>query len=423
MILTLAATLVGAAMAVFWTTVYFIGKRRRRIPRLRVDLDQMPSLEFGLATLAGLTGAPVHSSNSADLFQNGSLFDAMLADIDAAIHTVHLESFVWTAGTLEQRFVALLTAKAAAGVKVRVTIDAIGAGGADKKQLQRLVAGGVELSMYNRIGWWNLRRLNHRTHRKLLIIDGHIGYAFGHGISDQWLGDGQDKHHWRDTGVRVEGAVVQALQSVFMQNWIEETRRIPSGEGCFPKLAETGTIAAHVVSSDAGEAVSSVSLLYTLAIACARAEIIIQNPYFVPGPGVVELLAKMVERGVAVHLMVPGKHTDSRFVRRAGTHLYEGLMRAGVRLYEFEPTLIHQKIVIVDGIWSHIGSTNFDARSLALNEEVGLGLLDAGLAGQLKAAFEHDLQSSREMTLEQWRHRGWFRTIFAWFAYQLHEQL
>ncbi|WP_428311805.1 phospholipase D-like domain-containing protein [Hydrocarboniphaga sp.] len=423
MLTTFAAMLIAMLLAAFWTTVFFIGKRRRRIPKLKLDLDSLPSLDDGLATLAGLTGAPVHCSNSATLFQNGALFDAMQSDIAAAQHTVHLESFVWTAGVLERRFVDLLIARAAAGVQVRMTIDAVGAGGADPKQLQRLRDSGVELSMYNPIAWWNLRRLNHRTHRKLLIVDGHIGYAFGHGISDQWLGEGQDKTHWRDTGVRVEGAVVQALQSVFMQNWIEETRRVPSGEGCFPALRETGTIAAHVVSSDAGEAVSSVSLLYTLAIASARREVIIQNPYFVPGRGVVELLTKMVERGVAVHLMVPGKHTDSRFVRRAGTHLYEGLMRAGVRLYEFEPTLIHQKVVIVDGIWSHIGSTNFDARSLALNEEVGLGLLDAGLAAQLKAAFDQDLLRSREMTPELWKKRGWFRTVFAWFAYQLHEQL
>jgi cardiolipin synthase len=423
LIITFGFSFVAMLVAVFWTTVFFIGKRRRRIPRLQFKLDDLPSLDQGLATLAGLTGAPVHHSNSATLYQNGSLFDAMHADIAAARHTVHLETFVWTAGALEKRFVDVLTAKAAEGVKVRVTIDAVGAGGADQQQLQRLRKGGVELSIYSALHWWNLRRLNHRTHRKLLIVDGHIGYAFGHGISDQWLGKGQDTKHWRDTGVRVEGAVVQALQSVFMQNWIEETRCVPSGEGCFPTLAETGTIAAHVVSSDAGEAVSSVSLLYTLAIACARKEVMIQNPYFVPGAGVVELLGKMVERGVAVHLMVPGKHTDSRFVRRAGTHLYKGMLRAGIRLYEFEPTLIHQKIVIVDGIWSHIGSTNFDARSLALNEEVGLGLLDAGLASQLKAAFEKDLENSREMTLELWRHRGWFRALFAWFAYQMHEQL
>lgn len=420
---TLFAMLVATCSTMFWTTLYFIGKRRRRIPRLKLNLDCLPDLQNGLATLAGLTGAPVYCGNTATVYQNDTLFDAMEADIRAARRTVHLESFVWSAGALEKRFVDLMLSRAADGIEVRTLIDAVGASAADPAQLQRLRDGGVELTLYCQPRWWNLRRLNHRTHRKLLIVDGCIGYTFGHGISDQWLGSGQDKHHWRDTGVRLQGPVVQGLQSVFMQNWIEETRRVPCSEGCFPEIAQSGEVAAHVVSSDSGEAVSSVSLLYTLAIACARQEVIIQNPYFVPGAGVVKLLAAMVERGVAVHLMVPGKHTDSRFVRRAGSHLYDELMSAGVRLYEYEPTLIHQKIVIVDGLWSHIGSTNFDARSLALNEEVGVGLLDATLASQLKDAFERDLLHSREMTLALWRKRGWPRKVYAWFAYQLHEQL
>ncbi len=317
----------------------------------------------------------------------------------------------------------MISAKAAAGIKVRITLDAIGSKDADSAQLQRLRDSGAELMHYSRPHWWNLRRLNHRTHRKLLIIDGAIGYTFGHGISDQWLGNGQDEKHWRDTGVRLLGPVVQSLQTVFMENWIEESKCIPAGDGCFPKLAEQGSVDAHVVSSDSGEALSSVALLYTVAIACARREVIIQNPYFTPDDGVVKLLGMMVERGVAVHLMVPGACTDSPFVRRAGCHLYAGLLRAGVRLYEYERTLCHQKIVIVDGVWSHIGSTNFDARSLALNEEVGIGLLDADVAHQLKAAFTNDLLSSRELSLEDWRNRHWYQTAGDWIAYQLHEQL
>jgi cardiolipin synthase len=178
-----------------------------------------------------------------------------------------------------------------------------------------------------------------------------------------------------------------------------------------------------VVRSDAGEAVSSVATLYILALASARREIIIQNPYFVPGRSVVSLLKEMVRRGVTVHLMVPGRNTDSRFVRRAGCYLYEGLMRAGVHLYEYEPSLIHQKIMIVDGIWSHIGSTNFDERSLALNEEAGVGLRDATVAADLRRSFERDLESSHEMDPDRWRQRGRWRRAFEWFAYQLHEQL
>lgn len=405
------------------TATYFVVSRRRHTSHVEFDLDSLPALQDGLPALAGLTGGSVHRGNRATVLQNGALFTAMEEDIRAARHTVHLETFVWSKGALEQRFVDLLAAKASQGLKVRTLIDAVGGMDADARQLERLCASGTELMEYCRPRWWNLRRLNHRTHRKLLIVDGAIGYTFGHGISDPWLGEAQDEEHWRDTGVRLEGPVVHALQSVFMENWIEESKCIPSGEGCFPELPENGTIAAHVVSSASGDAVSSVALLYTIAIACARREVIIQNPYFVPGDGVVKLLAMMVERGVAVHLMVPGTRTDNPFVRRAGCHLYAGLMRAGVRLYEFKTSLLHQKIVIVDGIWSHIGSTNFDARSLAFNEEVGIGLLDETIAAELKAAFENDLRASHELSLAQWRKRPWYRRAGDWLAYQLHEQL
>lgn len=411
--------LAGALVA----SVYFILKNRRNTPYLELDLEALPSLHDDLQTLAGLTSGAVTSGNLCQVLQNGALFPAMEADIAAAKCAIHFETFVWTQGTLERRWVDLLSRKAREGVKVRMLIDAMGASGGDEQNLERLSAAGVQLSVYCKPHWWNLRRFNHRTHRKLLIVDGAIGYTFGHGIGDQWLGDGEDKDHWRDTAVRIEGPAVQALQAVFMENWIEESHCVPAGDGCFPALEAKGNCDAHVVSSASGDSVSSVALLYTVAIACARREVIIQNPYFAPDDGMCELLGMMVKRGVAVHLMVPGAHTDSPFVRRAGCHLYDGLLRDGVRVYEFLPTLIHQKIVIVDEIWSHIGSTNFDARSLSLNEEVGIGVRDAQVARELKAAYEHDLQRSQELTLEKWRQRPWRSRAYEWFAYKVHDQL
>ena len=406
------------------TTLWFVAARRRRTRLVSFSPDRLPPVEEGLATLAGLTNASVYRGNAATLFQNGSLFEAMEADIQAARHTVHLETFVWTKGELERRTVELLCARAAEGVKVRVIVDAVGATEADADNLARLGrAENVELVEYRPLLRWNPRRLNHRTHRKLLIVDGEIGYTFGHGYADHWLGQGKDPNHWRDTGVRLEGPVVQGLQSVFMEHWIEESQVIPCGQGCFPALEEKGTVAAHVVSSAAGDSVSSVSLLYSLAIACARNEVLIQNPYFVPGIEVVELLREVVARGVRVRLMVPGGHTDNTFVRYAGSYLYAGMMKAGVELYEFEPTLLHQKVVVVDGIWSHIGSTNFDERSLALNEEVGVGLLDAGIAQELRDTFERDLLACRRITPERWQRRGLLPRVAAWAAYQVHEQL
>ena len=405
------------------TTMWFVASRRRRTRLVRFSPERLPPIEESLTTLAGLTNGSVYRGNAADVLQNGALFDAIERDVGAAQRSVHLETFVWTKGELERRTVELLCRRAADGVNVRVIIDAVGSNEADDDNLARLRRGNVELVMYRPPFRWNLRRLNHRTHRKLLIVDGEIGYTFGHGIADHWLGDGQDPDHWRDTGVRLEGPVVQGLQSVFMEHWIEESQAVPCGPGCFPTLQEKGSIAAHVVSSAAGDPVSSVSLLYSLAIACARREILIQNPYFVPGIDVVGLLREVVARGVRVRLMVPGAHTDNAFVRYAGTHLYAGLIDAGVELYEFATTALHQKVVVVDGIWSHIGSTNFDERSLALNEEVGVGLLDARIARELGEAFEHDLQACRRITGEQWGRRGGLRRFAAWAAYQMHEQL
>jgi cardiolipin synthase A/B len=411
--------LAGAAIA----ALCFMLTHRRRTPYLHLQLDELQPLQDGLQALAGLTGGAVYEGNTASVVQNGALFPAMEADIEAARYTVHLETFVWNAGAVEQRFVELLSSKAKQGVKVRVLIDALGGSSATAARMQQLRDAGVELAEYCRPAWWNLRRFNHRTHRKLLIVDGAIAYTFGHGIADQWLGDGQDEDHWRDTGVRLEGPVACALQSVFMENWIEETRCLPAGEGCYPCLERKGDVQAHVVSSASEETGSAVALLYTVAIASARQEVIIQNPYFAPDDGMCELLANVVKRGVAVHLMVPGRKTDSPFVRLAGSHLYPTLLEAGVHVYEFQPTLLHQKIVIVDGVWSHVGSTNFDARSLALNEEVGVGILDREIAGELKAAFAADLKRSTELQLERWRRRPLLKRGYSWLAYQLHSQL
>lgn len=415
--------LLGFLAGLLVASAYFVTRKRSATPYLQLDLDALPPLAEDMQTLAGVTGGTVVGGNACEVFQDGDLYPALERDMESARRTIHLETFVWTKGELERRFVALLSRKAREGVVVRVLIDALGGSSADSKQLEALADAGVQLELYRRPRKWNLRRFNHRTHRKLLIVDGAIGYTFGHGIADQWLGHGEDEAHWRDTAVRVEGPVVRKLQAVFMENWIEESKCVPAGSACFPKLEPVGNSDAHVVSSASGDETSSVALLYTIAIASARREVIIQNPYFAPDDGMCKLMAMMVERGVAVHLMVPGKHTDSPFVRRAGCYLYARLLEAGVRLYEFEPTLIHQKIVIVDGIWSHIGSTNFDARSLSLNEEVGIGIRDAEVAKQLRAAFEADLCRSHELSLERWRWRPLGARVFDWFAYQVHDQL
>ena len=419
MLVTTITIFISAA----FTSLYFIITRRRRTPKYDLNPDELPEVGECLRKFAGLTKSAVHGGNQVEVFQNGSLFPQMIKDIRAAQDTVHLELFVWDKGELERQFVELFCEKVQQGVKVRLLLDAIGARDADKKQLQTLRDAGVDLQIYCEASWWNLRRFNHRTHRKILVVDGKVGFTFGHGIADQWRGNGEDKHHWRDTGIRISGPAVFALQSVFMENWIEETTCIPTEPSCFPSLAQRGDVTAHVVSSAAGDAISSVGLLYSLAIASARKHIYIQNPYFAPEKNMVDLLCRMVRRGVEVHLMVPGKHTDNPFVRWAGCSLYRPLLEGGVNIYEFNPSLLHQKIVVVDGEWTHVGSTNFDARSLALNEEAGVGLLDSTVAEQLIAAFDDDMRRSDKIDLDKWRKRLWFYRVFDEVAYLLRDQL
>ncbi|MCW8193871.1 cardiolipin synthase B [Proteobacteria bacterium 005FR1] len=413
--------LIGLAVAL--TAGYFIVTRSQRVPKLKLEDKVLPDIREGLPMIAGLTSGIVFDGNEVEIYQDGAMLDRIMAEIREAKTSVHFTTFVWNKGELEKDFVDLLNQKVREGVKVRVLVDYVGAKRAGERELDTLRKGGVELAEYHPLTFFSLRRFNNRMHRKILVVDGVVGCTFGHGIADTWLGNAEDKDHWRDTGVRMRGPAVAALQNIFAKDWISSSGSVPLEAECFPPAQATGPVTAHVVNSQAGDVHSSVALLYMLAIASARKEIIIQNPYFTPDPVIPALLAKMSRRGVDVHLMVPGEFTDSPFVRRAGQRLYRQLLEAGVRLYEFKPTLMHQKIVIVDRVWSHIGSTNFDARSLALNAEIGVGLLDENVAAKFVEAFQGDLQRSRELTLDEWMRRSWFQRVLDWSAYQLHGQI
>lgn len=402
---------------------YTIISHRRRILALNVEPDSLPDIERGLNQLAGLTGAEICSGNHVEICQDGSLLRRMMEDIARARHTVHFETYLWRKGKLEVAFVNLLCRKATEGVRVRVIIDALGAIQARNTQLKRLQSCGVEVAHYRHFKGLDIYHFNNRMHRKLLIVDGQIGYTCGHGVADEWLGKAQNKHHWRDTGARLTGPIVHSFQSVFTQDWCAASMRVPLGDGCFPEQPRTGNVQAHVVKNSTKSTDSSVALFYMLAIASAKSEIIIQNPYFIPDGHIPDVLIERAKAGIDVHLMLPGKHNDSQIVRWAGQRLYQRLLRAGVHIYEFEPTMLHQKVVIIDGIWSHVGTTNFDLRSLALNAEFGVGLLDRGIASELREAFQADLQRSRCIELQQWQRRAWLLKVLEWLAYQAKAQI
>jgi cardiolipin synthase len=258
----------------------------------------------------------------------------------------------------------------------------------------------------------------------MVVIDGRIGYLGGFGFAKEWTGHAQDKDHWRDTGVRVMGPIVNRMQGAFCENWVEETGEIPAGAKYFPKLAPVGATAAHLAYTSPTGSVSSVQVLYYLAINAAQREIIIENPYLLPDKDAIAALANAVKRGVDVKVVVPATNaTDSPIVQHASHHIFGTLLSRGVKVYEYQPTLLHQKVIIVDGVWSCVGSTNFDDRSFQLNDEISMGMLDPGVASQLRAAFLADLQQAKQRTLDEWKHRPLWHKAIDGIAYLGHGEL
>lgn len=361
-----------------------------------------------LPSIVGLTEGSLENGNAIELLENGDqYFPRVLADIAAARETVHMESYVWWTGDICNQIAEALAAKARQGVEVRLMVDASGGHKMDSKLEKLMKDSGVQVRKFHPITLKNLGRLNNRDHRKEVIIDGKIGYLGGFGYAKEWTGHGQDKDHWRDTGVRVAGPIVNRMQSAFCENWIEETGEIMAGEKYFPKPASPGNIQAHLAYTSPTGGVSSVQVLYYMAIKAARKEILIQNPYMLPDPDAIEAMAEAVRRGVVVKIMVPATtSTDSPIVQHASHHLYGQLLQRGVKIWEYKKTLIHQKIIIVDGIWSCVGSTNFDRRALQLNDEISMGILSADIAAQLRAAWDDDMKDAEPRSFDEWHHRG-----------------
>jgi cardiolipin synthase len=389
-----------------------------------VRVPNIDDFEQALPSIANLANSPVLGGNSAQILQDGDqFFPALFADVARARGSIHLETYVWWQGEVCDRLAAALADKARHGVEVRITLDALGAHRAERKLFDRMKQAGVKISLYRPPRLSEIGLYNNRTHRKLAIFDGRVAYVFGHGIAEEWTGHGQDRDHWRDTGVRLLGPIVNSVQAVFAQNWIDETSQVLVGERYFPPQPAAGTVRAHMVWSSPRGGVSEMELIDKLVIACARHDLIIQNPYFIPDDELVKLLANAVKRHVRVRIMIPGPVTDSPVVRHAGHQQIQALLDQGVEVYEFEPTLSHQKILIIDGVWSLVGSTNFDDRSLDINDEASVGLIDAGIAGQLGAAFAADLARSKRLDPRTWRERGLWHRFEDQISYMLNEQL
>jgi cardiolipin synthase len=391
--------------------------------KVRLTIADVDSLAEALPSIAGATHGILLPGNEIEILQNGGLFPALLADIAAARESIHFESYVWWKGEICRQVAQALAAKAREKVQVRVLLDASGSAKMDPELLKLMRDAGCQVRRYRPFRLSNFARINSRDHRKIVVIDGLVGYTFGHGIADEWLGDAQDREHWRDTGARIEGPVVHQLQSAFTENWVEETGEVIVGDRYFPKPRIVGGVPAHLAYQFNHGSVSAVDLLFRITFAAAHQELLVQNPYLATDPEVIELLAKAAERGADVKLMLPGEVTDVGLVRHAGHHAYAKLLRRGVEIYEYTRTLNHQKVMIVDGLWSHVGSTNLDNRSLESNDEVSLGIVDRAIAAELREAFFADLKHCRRIELESWRRRSLWHRVQDWGSYRLNEFL
>jgi len=414
---------IAAMVTLVALTILLWSATRGRATRLQVkNPGQLQTL---LPSIVGLTQGSLDAGNRVQLLENGDgFFPLLLRDIAAAKESVHVESYIWWEGAICKQMAEALAAKAKSGVEVRLLVDASGGHKMDKGLQKMMEEAGVRLAKFHPVRLSNLGRLNNRDHRKMMIIDGRIGYIGGYGIAREWTGHAQDKQHWRDSGLRVEGPVVNRMQGAFCENWIEETGEVPAGDRYFPKLQPVGPTSAHLAYTSPSGSVSSVQVLYYLAIKAARHEIIIQNPYMLPDADALEAMDEAVKRGVEVKIMVPAPvSTDSPIVQHASHHHFGNLLKSGVRIWEYQKTLLHQKVIIVDGVWTCIGSTNFDDRSFLRNDEVSMGVLDPQLAGQLRAAFYNDMKDAKERHFDEWSKRSWGDKIIDGIAYLGHGQL
>lgn len=406
----IVAAIVVSAFAAFLLLNLSLADKKidRRIERQYAITDP----QF-LRTMGALLGPGILGGNRIDTLVNGDrIFPALLEAIQGATRSIHFETYIYWQDEIGRRVAESLAERARAGVKVRVILDWVGSGKIDQAYLDDMQQAGVEVQRYNRPAWHNLGRLNNRTHRKLLVVDGRTGFTGGVGIADEWTGHAQDTTHWRDTHYRIEGPAVAQMQAAFLENWSEVTGAVLHGDDCFPQLEQKGSQYAQVFTSSPGSGSENVHMMYLLSIAAASHTLHVSASYFVPDEVAIRALVDAMRRGVRVRIILPGPIIDSKVVRRASRSTWGPLLEAGAEISEYQPTLYHTKIMVVDGIWTSVGSTNLDNRSFSINDEANLNVHDREFAQQQIAQFEEDLKQSRRITLEEWRSRPWTERLW-----------
>jgi cardiolipin synthase len=408
-------------LAVFFVMNLMPGEKRigEQLSREYSTADEQFTRSLGV-----LLGPPIVDGNQVEVLLNGDrIFPSMLAAIRAAQKTITFETYIYWSETIGQEFADALAERARAGVKVHVMLDFIGSVKMEQAVLDKMKQAGVEVQRYHKPVWWKFTRLNNRTHRKLLIVDGKVGFTGGVGIADQWRGNAQDEKHWRDTHFRVEGPVVGQMQAVFNDNWTKATGAVLDGGDYFPKLEPRGHMQAQMFSSSPTGGSESMHLMYLMAITAARKEILLSSSYFVPEDLTINALVDAARRGVRIRIITPGKDIDSDTVRLASRARWGPLLHAGIQIAEFLPTMFHVKCLVVDGLLVSVGSTNFDNRSFRINDEANLNILDRDFAAEQARIFDADWARSRPVSFSQWANRPLRERALAPFANLLGSQL
>ena len=420
-VLTIALTFL-VTLAAFLIAVNFSSgekKVERELPRLYSTQDP----QF-LRAMGALLGPGIVGGNLAQELLNGDqIFPAMLVAIRGAQRSITFETYIDWSGDIGREFSSALAERARAGVKVHVLLDWVGSAKIDESFLQEMREAGVAIRKFHEPSWYNFAQLNNRTHRKLLVTDGKIGFTGGVGIAPKWTGAGQDAEHWRDSHFRIEGPAVAQMQAVFMDNWLKVTGQVMHGEAYFPPLQAVGKSAAQVFSSSPSGGSESMQLMYQLSITAAEHSIDLSSAYFVPDELTSKALTEALERGVKVRIILPGEIIDTETVRAASRGSWGPLLRAGAQIYEYQPSMYHCKVLIVDKLLVSVGSTNFDNRSFRLNDEANLNVFDPAFAERQSAVFEDDLRRARLVSYAAWADRPLKEKLLERLALLLGSQL
>lgn len=397
----------------------------RRSPRLQATKAPAIGTREFLVGISGAAGAPLRSGGSVRLLRNGvEFFPALLEAIGRAEHTINFLVYIWEPGAASDRVFAALIERARAGVQVRVLLDGVGGYLTPGESIEALRAAGGKVETFRAPSLGKLTRFHRRTHRRAIVMDGKAAFTGGMAVADKWLGNADSEEHWRDDMVEVAGPLATSVQSAFVAPWAHTTGELLSGVGFFPEDpaaaprgddSEPVTMHTGIASSPGSEA-HPLRPFFVQTFVSSQRTLYITTPYFVPDESIRLAVAESARRGVDVRLLLPNQHTDADIIRAASHHFFEELLEAGVRIYEYQPTMLHSKTVVADGQWSIVGSPNMDIRSKELNEENVLGIQDVGFARQLETSFFDDLKHSKEFHLDEWRKRGTWTRFREWVA-------